>query len=121
MFGLLITHPKPFLFLWKGFLIGDYNLGGEMSEKIKKSFLFIFDVIKEILTFRKPNPGGIDLWAIGVFLIVVTFCITVVLECVGLGIVPNSLQRLIDVGFGAVIRGKVDKVISNRVEHPDKK
>jgi len=83
-----------------------------MKERIINCF--IFDVIKEIFNVRKSNP--IDLWSVGILLIVTTFCVTVVLECLSIGVVPSSLQRLIDVGFGAVIRGKIDKVISDRAK-----
>lgn len=85
-----------------------------MKERIINCFIFIFDVIKEIFNVRKSNP--IDLWSVGILLIVTTFCVTVVLECLSIGVVPSSLQRLIDVGFGAVIRGKIDKVISDRAK-----
>jgi len=107
----IIKNP---LFLWKGFLIRGYELGGIMKERIINCFIFIFDVIKEIFNVRKSNP--IDLWSVGILLIVTTFCVTVVLECLSIGVVPSSLQRLIDVGFGAVIRGKIDKVISDRAK-----
>lgn len=102
---------NPF-FLWKDFLIRGYELGDIMKEKIVNSFIFIFDVIKEIFNIKK-SPS-IDPWSVVVLLVAVTFCATVLLEATHIGVVPSSLQRLIDVGFGAAIRGKIDKVISDR-------
>lgn len=104
---------NPF-FLWKDFLIRGYELGGIMKEKIINIFVFIFDVIKEMFSFRKSST--IDIWSVAFFLVVLTFCATVLLEATHIGVVPSSLQRLIDIGFGATIRGKIDKVISERAK-----
>lgn len=85
-----------------------------MKEKIINVFIFILDVIKEIFNISKSLT--IDPWSVAILLVVVTFCVTVFLEAIHIGVVPSSLQRLIDVGFGAVIRGKIDRVISERAK-----
>jgi hypothetical protein len=69
----------------------------------------IIGTTRETFRIRKENPGTLDLNGIVAILVVGTFCLVCVLETMGYGTVPTSLQNIMGIFSGWFFRGGYDK------------